>query len=121
ATSPDHSKAGKTAMGTERYLGWSQHERAGDAIAAARDDGFVLVGVELTDGGTPLFEVDVSGDVCLVVGNENRGLTAETLAACDAIGSIPQLGRVGSLNVASATAIAVYEARRQGWSVGGEG
>jgi tRNA (guanosine-2'-O-)-methyltransferase len=38
------------------------------------------------------------------------------LAACDAVAFLPQLGRVGSLNVATATAIAIYELRRQEWS-----
>ena len=37
------------------------------------------------------------------------------LAACDAVAFVPQLGRVGSLNVATAAAIAIYEARRQAW------
>ena len=46
----------------------------------------------------------------------NRGLTEAVLAECDTVGFIPQLGRVGSLNVAAAAAIAVYEARRQAWT-----
>ena len=37
------------------------------------------------------------------------------LEALDGIAYIPQLGRIGSLNVATATAIALYEARRQSW------
>jgi tRNA (guanosine-2'-O-)-methyltransferase len=32
---------------------------------------------------------------------------------------IPQLGRIGSLNVATATAIALYELRRRDWTTGG--
>ena len=48
----------------------------------------------------------------LVLGHEDRGVTTTTLAACDLVGFIPQLGKVGSLNVATAAAIAVYEVRR---------
>jgi tRNA (guanosine-2'-O-)-methyltransferase len=116
ATSPHHPKVGKTAMGTERYLDWSKHERGVDAVAAAREDGYAIVGLELADGSQPFFELDVAGDVCLVVGNESNGLAAPTLDACDAVGYIPQLGRVGSLNVATATAVALYEIRRQSWT-----
>ncbi len=47
ATSPSSSKAGKTAMGTERYLSWSTFERGADAADAAREDGFAVVGLEL--------------------------------------------------------------------------
>ena len=42
-------------------------------------------------------------------------LPAATLAACDEVAYIPQLGRIGSLNVATATGIVLYEARRRGW------
>ena len=54
--------------------------------------------------------------ICLAIGHEDRGLPASTLEVCDAVGFIPQLGRVGSLNVAVATAVAVYETRRQEWA-----
>jgi tRNA (guanosine-2'-O-)-methyltransferase len=54
--------------------------------------------------------------VCLAVGNEDRGLSQATLAACDVVAFLPQMGRVGSLNVATAASIAIYELRRQGWA-----
>ena len=64
----------------------------------------------------PLFELDLAGDVCLVVGHEEHGLSKATLATCDRVGFVPLLGRVGSLNVATATALALYEVRRQEWT-----
>jgi tRNA (guanosine-2'-O-)-methyltransferase len=115
ATAPSHQKAGKTAMGTERYLTWTRHEKMRDATDAAHADGFRVVGLELADESVPFFELDLAGDVCVALGNESSGLSAAALACCDAVGYIPQLGRVGSLNVAAAAAVAMYEARRQGW------
>jgi tRNA (guanosine-2'-O-)-methyltransferase len=115
ATSPAHPKAGRTAMGTERYLQWTVFDRSPDAAAAARADGYRVVGLELADGSVPIHELAVSGDVCVAVGHEDRGLSPATLAACDAVAFIPQLGRVGSLNVATATAMALYELRRREW------
>ena len=53
--------------------------------------------------------------MALVVGHEDRGLSTTILESCEAVGFIPQLGRIGSLNVATAAAIAIYEARRQVW------
>ena len=44
----------------------------------------------------------------LVLGNEETGLDAATLAACDEIVTIPGSGRVQSLNVAAAAAILIY-------------
>ena len=116
ATSPASSKAGKTAMGTERYLSWSTFERGPDAADAAREDGFAVVGLELADHALPLFQLSVGPDVCVAIGHEEHGLSTATLAACDAVAFIPQLGRVGSLNVATAAAIALFELRRQEWA-----
>jgi tRNA (guanosine-2'-O-)-methyltransferase len=114
--SPAHGKAGKTAMGTERYLTWTTFERGPEATDAARADGFVVVGLELAAGAVPLHDLDAGPDVCIAVGHEDHGLSPATLAACDLVGFIPLLGRVGSLNVATATAIAIYEFRRREWT-----
>ncbi len=116
ATSPGHTKAGKTALGTDRYLSWTVFERSPDAADAAREEGFVVVGLDLADHAVPLHSFDTGSDVCLAVGHEDHGLTPATLAACDSVAFLPQLGRVGSLNVATAAAIALYELRRKEWT-----
>jgi len=110
------ASAQKTAMGTDRYLSDRIYETVADAVAAARADGYTVVGLELADEATPLHELDLARDVCLALGHEDRGLSATALGLCDAVGYVPQLGKVGSLNVAVAAAIACYEARRQGWT-----
>ena len=61
ATAPTHPKVGKTALGTERYVEWTQHERVAEAAEAAQTDGFVIVGLELADESVPFFELDLSG------------------------------------------------------------
>lgn len=114
--SPTHPKTRKTSLGAERYVDWVAVDSPADAVAAAHSAGYRVVGIELADGASPLHEVDCSGNVCLAVGHEDRGLSAALLAACDAVGYIPMLGKIGSLNVATATAIACYEARRQEWT-----
>ena len=49
------------------------------------------------------------------MGHEDRGLSKDLLAGADALAYIPQLGKIGSLNVGTAAAIAMYETRRAGW------
>jgi tRNA (guanosine-2'-O-)-methyltransferase len=115
-TSPAAARVAKVALGTERYLSWTTFDRAADAADAARDDGYHVIGLELADDAVPLHQLHAGPDVCLAVGNEDHGLSAAALAACDAVAFLPMLGRVGSLNVATAAAIAVYELRRKGWT-----
>lgn len=115
ATGPDNTKVDKTALGTARYLRTERVADAGAIADAARADGYRVVGVELAEGSVPMHELDLRGDVCLVVGHEDRGLSKAGLESCDAFGFLPQLGRVGSLNVATAASIAMYEWARQQW------
>jgi tRNA (guanosine-2'-O-)-methyltransferase len=119
ATGPDHPKVGKTALGTERFFTTVDVPTAVEAIEEARAGGYRVVGLELAEGATPLHELDLGPDLCLVVGNEDHGISKAGLAACDAVGFLPQLGKVGSLNVATATSIAIYEWARQRWTAGG--
>lgn len=112
-TTPDNTKVGKTALGTDRYVEWTACETSAEAMRLARAAGFRLVAIELADGAVPLDRLDLNPPTCLVVGHEDRGVTAATLAAVDHVAYLPQLGKVGSLNVATAASIAMYEARRQ--------
>jgi tRNA (guanosine-2'-O-)-methyltransferase len=118
SANPRAPKAAKTALGTDRYLSWTEHPTITAAIAAAKKDGYRVVGVELADPATPLSSLELAADVCLVLGHEERGISNAGLAACDAIGYVPLIGRVGSLNVATAAGIASYEVRRQDWAQG---
>jgi tRNA (guanosine-2'-O-)-methyltransferase len=117
-SSPAHPKAGKTAMGSERYLTWTVFGGATEAVDAASNDGYHMLGLELAEGAVPIHELALSdgAEVCIAVGNEDHGLSAACLAACDSVAYVPQLGRVGSLNVATAAAIALYEIRRREWA-----
>ena len=116
ATTPDNSKVGKTALGTDRYLTGDETETTAEAIDAAKAAGYQVVGVELAEGASALHELELGTDVCLVIGHEDRGIGKDALAACDALAYLPQLGKVGSLNVATAASIAIYEVRRRSWT-----
>jgi tRNA (guanosine-2'-O-)-methyltransferase len=117
ATPPPSSPgARKTALGSDRYLTWTPVDGGTDAVAAAGAAGFRTVAVELAAGARPLHEIDLGDAVCFVLGHEDRGVPRTTLAACDDVAFIPQVGRIGSLNVAAAAAIALYETRRQEWT-----
>jgi len=112
---PTHAKTAKTALGTSRYLSWTACEEADEAVAAVADAGYSLVGVELADGAVPIHGAQLPDRPCLALGHEDRGLSTSVLEACEIVTFIPQLGRVGSLNVGTAAGIALYEVNRRGW------
>jgi tRNA (guanosine-2'-O-)-methyltransferase len=117
--SPSHPSARKTALGTDRLISFSLAPSAAAGAQAARDAGFRVVAIELANDAVPLHDAELAGDVCLALGNEDHGCSAALLAAADLVAYIPQVGKVGSLNVASAAAIALAETRRREWTLSG--
>lgn len=119
APGPEHPKVATTALGTNRFIDVRRLADMSEIAPEARAAGFRVVGIELAEGAVPLHEVDLRGDVCLVVGHEEHGLSKAGLAACDELAFLPQLGSVGSLNVASAASMAIWEWARQQWTAPG--
>ncbi len=112
---PEHPGARKTALGTGRFITFEREAAPGRAVAAASAAGLRVIAIELADHAVPLHEAPLGGDVCLAVGNEDRGCSPALLSAAATVAYIPQVGRVGSLNVAAAAAIALAETRSREW------
>lgn len=84
------------------------------ALTATRDHGIWIVGLD-EGGERSLFEVgDLAAEsICLVMGAEGAGLSRLVRERCDLLVHIPMRGRVASLNVSAAAALATYEVARQ--------
>lgn len=82
------------------------------AIAWLRQHDVRLVATT-PDAATPYTAVDLTGPVAIVMGSEAEGLSAQWLAAADLRVVIPMFGRADSLNLATATALLMYEVVRQ--------
>ena len=80
-------------------------------IQRLKDKGFWIYGVEL--GGVEISKVNLKGPTALVMGSEGKGIHQLTRKLVDGIVTIRMHGKVNSLNVGSATAIALYEVNRQ--------
>lgn len=67
------------------------------------------------DGDTDesLYDMDLSGNVAIVVGAEGKGMRRLTREKCDHLFQIPMYGSVSSLNVSVATGICLFETARQ--------
>jgi TrmH RNA methyltransferase len=83
-------------------------------LPAALDDlrkSYRIIGAAPESGESAMKPVG-GKPAALVLGNEERGLDPNVLAACDAIATIPGSGRVQSLNVAAAAAILIHALSR---------
>ena len=75
--------------------------------------GYRLVGLEQTTDSVDMHRYEFSRKTALVIGNERTGLTPELLALLDDVVELPVWGMPTSYNVATATAMALYEYCRQ--------
>jgi tRNA G18 (ribose-2'-O)-methylase SpoU len=89
------------------------HRTLPPVLDELRDDGYRLVGLEQTTNSRNLPEYAFERRTALVIGNERTGLTEEELRQLDEVVEIPVWGLPYSHNVATATAMALYEYCRQ--------
>jgi 23S rRNA (guanosine2251-2'-O)-methyltransferase len=103
----------KTAAGAVEYLTFAEVGGIPTAIDRLNKAGVLTVGLD-GDSKHSIYDLDLrSTPVALVVGGEQNGLAPLTRKRCGAIVSIPQGGRISSLNAGVAASVAAFEVARQ--------
>jgi 23S rRNA (guanosine2251-2'-O)-methyltransferase len=103
----------KAAAGAVEHLSMTLVGGLPAALLHLRNEGVHVVGLD-AGGDRSLFALSAADvPICLVLGAEGRGLSRLVRQRCDELASIPLLGRLGSLNVAAAGALACYEVARR--------
>ena len=110
---PLYRRSVKVSMGTVFQVPWTRAEAWPGALDELRGLGFVVAGLALRPDALALDEFAASGHerVALVLGTEGDGLTKGALSHVDSTVVIPMRGGVDSLNVAAASAVAMWELR----------
>jgi len=109
-----HKKFGKKSSASA--AGWltvHQYDNTEACMAAVRNRFDHIWATHLGAESKSLYDIDLTGKIALVFGNEHAGLTKECLEYCTGNFIIPQVGMVRSLNISVACAISLYEAYRQ--------
>lgn len=101
----------KSSAGAVEHIPIAQVRNIADFLEQAKQRQFWVYGAAM--GGNRWDGIDWTGSAVLVMGSEGKGLRPRVAAACDALVSLPQLGRIESLNVATAASALLYEAVRQ--------
>ncbi len=101
----------KTAAGAAEYVPVARVVNIAAAIDTLKERGLWITGADMD--GTPMYDVDLTGAVGLVIGSEGAGLSRLVREKCDFIASIPMFGELNSLNASAAAAVLMYEAVRK--------
>jgi 23S rRNA (guanosine2251-2'-O)-methyltransferase len=116
---PRHRSAHVTAAVTKAAAGAVEHLPIAlvggipNALERARHAGCWTVGLD-ERGPVSLYDLDLAGQrIVIVLGAEGRGLGRLTRVRCDVLARIPVYGKVPSLNVAAAAALACHEISRR--------
>ena len=73
--------------------------------------------VSVEKGGKPVHKINYPFPLAVVLGSEGKGVSKSVLDSSDLIATIPMQGKITSLNVSSATAIALWEISKQKYNL----
>ena len=113
SASPFLRRAVRNSMGTIFQLPVVETSNLADTLNQLRRQGVRCFAAHPHTDQKTLQQVNFTEDCCIVFGSEGNGISPLVLAACDEAVAIPMPPSVDSLNVASAAAVFLYEARRQ--------
>ena len=106
---PGHPQVSVTSLGNHRRVAWRNLGRNEDAAASLVSEGYVLIAVEIAEGAVNYKDCAYPEKVCLVLGNEARGVYGSVMKHCTAAVMIPMAGKGRSLNVHVAGAVVAFE------------
>lgn len=101
----------KTSVGTLDTMKISQVANLSSTIDYLKKNDFWIVGTALEDS-VDYRNIDYSGKIVLVIGNEGTGISNLVRKKCDFIAKIPMYGTTNSLNASVASGIMIYEVIR---------
>ncbi|WP_022885058.1 TrmH family RNA methyltransferase [Glaciibacter superstes] len=110
---PLYRRSVRVSMGTVLQVPWTRLGEWDDAVPELHAAGFHLAALALAEQAVSLdeFARTVPERLALILGAEGDGLSARAIAHADTVVTIPMRRGVDSLNVASASAVALYAVR----------
>lgn len=114
---PKRRAVGLTAVVAKTSAGAIEHTPVAKVANLARTlDDLKKQGVWVSCAdmdGTTMYNLDLKGPMCLVIGSEGEGVSRLVKEKCDFIASIPMKGEINSLNASVAAGVLMYEIARQ--------
>jgi len=102
----------KTSAGALMHLPVIRSMNLKDTLEYLKNSGIRIAGAS-EKAKNVLYDTDLSGPICILMGSEETGISPEYLKKCDELVKIPMLGQTESLNVSVAAGLVLYEVVRQ--------
>ena len=101
----------RTSAGALNYTPVARVTNLAKTIEELKKEGLWFVCADM--GGTTMYDLNLTGPIGLVIGNEGEGVGRLVKEKCDFIASIPMKGDIDSLNASVAAGVLAYEIVRQ--------
>lgn len=101
----------RTSAGAINYTPVAKVTNLTQTIKDLKDKGMWFVCADME--GTPMYDLNLTGAIGLVIGNEGDGVSKLVKENCDMTATIPMKGDIDSLNASVATGVLAYEIVRQ--------
>jgi tRNA (guanosine-2'-O-)-methyltransferase len=108
----------KSSASAWKWVKRKNFKTVDDCYSELRDNGYKIYATCLEGKSKSLWDVDFTGKVAIVLGNEHRGVSEEAWKKADGNIQIPMFGMIQSLNVSVASAVILYEIARQRYKAG---
>ena len=105
------STVAKTSAGAINYTPVAKVTNIVRTIEELKEKGIWFVCADM--GGETMYDLDLTGPMGLVIGNEGEGVSRLVREACDFTASIPMKGDIDSMNASVAAGVLAYEIVRQ--------
>lgn len=105
------STVAKTSAGAINYTPVAKVTNIVRTIEELKEKGIWFVCADM--GGETMYDLELTGPMGLVIGNEGEGVSRLVREACDFTASIPMKGDIDSLNASVAAGVLAYEIVRQ--------
>ena len=109
---PPTPAVSKVSAGALEHVFVSRVTNLITTIKALKKRGVWIYGMDKAAEAS-IFSRDLSGSLAIVIGGEEKGIRPLVKKHCDFLISIPQVGRINSLNASAAAAVSMYEVFRQ--------
>ncbi|MCK5387883.1 MAG: 23S rRNA (guanosine(2251)-2'-O)-methyltransferase RlmB [Candidatus Izimaplasma sp.] len=103
-----NSTVAKVSTGAIEHVDVIEITNLNQTIKTLKNNGFWVVGTDASTDKT-MHDIDVDTNLCVVIGNEGKGISRLVKENCDYVVKVPMSGHVNSLNASVSAALVIYE------------